>query len=138
MYSAVGTPNYIAPEVISKKGYNEKCDIWSLGVLLYTMLAGSYPFYIEDNQDVEILYEKILSGKFSFPDKFKEVSSQVKQLITDLLQLNPNDRPSAAEILENEWFEMFCYGEIKGANLGFDTGTFTNFNRVRLAVNNNS
>lgn len=137
MYSAVGTPNYIAPEVIKKLGYNEKCDIWSLGILLYTMLAGFPPFYIEDGQDVEVLYSKIVAGVFSFPEKiWKNVSNQAKLLIKDLLQLDPKARPTASEILENDWFEMFCYGEHNAPSLGFDNDTFVNFNRKRLTMNN--
>ncbi len=106
LYSAVGTPSYIAPEVIIGKGYNEKCDLWSLGVILYIMLCGYLPFSIKEGEEVEHLYDKILKGTFDFPEKdWRGVSSGAKTLIRKLLVLDPNDRPSAETVLDDEWLE---------------------------------
>ena len=106
LYSAVGTPSYIAPEVIIGKGYNEKCDIWSLGVILYIMICGYLPFSISEGEEVDHLYDKILKGKFEFPDKdWRSVSSGAKTLIRKLLVLEPNERPSAETVLDDEWLE---------------------------------
>lgn len=106
LYSAVGTPSYTAPEVIIGKGYNEKCDIWSLGIILYIMLCGYLPFSIKEDEPLEILYDKISKGSFSFPEKeWKNISNKAKEVIKKLLIINPNNRPSAEMILEFDWFD---------------------------------
>ncbi len=95
-----GTPYYIAPEVLSEK-YDEKCDIWSCGVIMYIFLCGYPPFNAET--DDEIL-NKIKIGKFNFPDEeWKMVSSEAKDLIENMLKFDANSRYSAAECLNHKW-----------------------------------
>jgi calcium-dependent protein kinase len=65
-HEAVGTPFYVAPEIISEKDYDQKCDLWSLGVILFLTLSGSLPFF---HENTEILFELIKAGKYSFEDK---------------------------------------------------------------------
>lgn len=78
----LGTPYYIAPEVLNKQ-YDEKCDIWSCGVILYIILSGTPPF--NGNSDAEIM-KKVKAGKFSFDiPEFKNVSDKAKDLIAKLL-----------------------------------------------------
>jgi calcium-dependent protein kinase len=128
MYSAVGTPFYAAPEVFDSKGYNEKCDIWSLGVILYHMVAGYPPFYLEvqNDKDLENLQLLIKSGKFSFPDKeWKNVSSSLKLLIKELLQVDPSFRPSAEKILDYKWFDLFEFENNQGADLAQNIALIT-------------
>lgn len=96
----LGTPYYIAPEVLNKS-YNEKCDIWSCGVILYITLSGIPPF--NGGTDQEIM-KKVKLGKFSFSDPcWSQISDKAKDLITKLLTLDPDNRPSAELALQHPW-----------------------------------
>lgn len=100
MNKVSGTPYYIAPEVLFEK-YDEKCDVWSCGIIMYILLCG-YPPFNGDN-DNEIL-SKIKIGKFVFPqEEWKDVSDEAKDLINKMLTFNPNDRLSASECLQHVW-----------------------------------
>ncbi|CAH01322.1 Cdc5 [Kluyveromyces lactis] len=101
-YTICGTPNYIAPEVLTGKhtGHSYEVDIWSIGVMLYALLFGKPPFQAKE---VETIYERIKCRDFIFPAD-KPVSSDAKNLISHLLQLNPAARPSLYEITDNVWF----------------------------------
>ena len=94
-----GTPNYIAPEVLNKKGHSYEVDVWSLGCILYTLLIGKPPFETSCLKDT---YAKIKKNEFSIPPN--KVSVQAKNLIHSLLQPDPNSRPTMAHILEDEFF----------------------------------
>ncbi len=97
-----GTPYYIAPEVLFEK-YDEKCDVWSCGIIMYIILCGYPPFNGEN--DSEIL-AKIKLGKFSFPDEeWEHVSDSAKDLIKKLLTFKAEDRPSASICLEHPWIK---------------------------------
>lgn len=101
MYTACGTPAYVAPEVLEGKGYDLKVDCWSLGVIIYVMLCGFPPFYDEDN---EKMFELIKQGQYDFPSPFwDEISSSAKDLISKLLVTDPKKRLSAEEVLQHEW-----------------------------------
>ena len=98
----VGSSYYMAPEIIKRK-YDEKCDLWSIGVILYILLTGRPPF--DGNDDEEIL-ENVKKGvydKWSYP--FPLLSSQAKDLIVKLLQYDPKKRLSAEQALEHQWFK---------------------------------
>lgn len=96
-----GTVLYIAPEVINGS-YDEKCDIWSCGVLMYTMLSGLPPFYGTSRKEV---MAKIKKGKFSFKSKFWNlISAEAKDLIEKMLTYNPEERPTCWQILNHSWF----------------------------------
>ena len=96
----LGTIYYIAPEVFMNN-YNEKCDIWSCGIILYTMLCGHPPFCGNEENSIKA---KILHSKLTFPSKdFKNVSSEAIEYIKSLLTYNPEERPSAEEALRNSW-----------------------------------
>ena len=95
-----GTPYYIAPEVL-KENYDEKCDIWSCGVILYILLCGYAPFNGENDEKI---IEKIKIGKYSFPkEEWDYVSSDAKDLVKHLLEYNPNKRYSANDALKHPW-----------------------------------
>jgi len=96
----LGTIYYIAPEVFMNN-YNEKADIWSCGIILYTMLCGHPPFC--GNKE-NIIKSKILHSKLVFPSKeFNKVSNEAIEYIKSLLSYNPDKRPSAEEALNNKW-----------------------------------
>ena len=98
----VGSSYYMAPEVIKRK-YDEKCDLWSIGVILYILLTGRPPF--DGNDDEEIL-ENVKKGvydKWAYP--FPLLSAHGKDLIFKLLQYDPKKRLSAEEAIEHPWFK---------------------------------
>ena len=95
-----GTPEYIAPEMLQKKGHDTRVDIWSVGVLMFELLSGYSPFVAKNNQD---LYQNIRRLKIQWP---KDIPPLAKNLIGKILKLNPLDRPSLEEILEHQWFKQ--------------------------------
>ncbi len=93
-----GTPNYIAPEILDgKTGHSYEVDIWSLGVIIYTLLIGKPPF---ETPDVKTTYKKIRMNSYSFPEHVV-ISEQAKNLITKILNLDPSRRPLLEEILSH-------------------------------------
>jgi calcium-dependent protein kinase len=95
-----GTPYYIAPEVLNEK-YDEKCDIWSCGVIMYILLCGYPPFNAESDNEI---MNKIKIGKYSFPDDdWIDISYEAKDLITKMLTYKPSERYSASDCLNHKW-----------------------------------
>lgn len=100
MNAPVGTPHYISPEVLNGK-YNQKCDIWSAGVILFVLLCGYFPF--DGDSDNEV-YKAIMKKKFVFEDEeWKNISNEAKDLISHML-IDENKRYSAEEVLKHPWF----------------------------------
>lgn len=96
----VGSPYYIAPEVLKRK-YNEKCDIWSCGVILFIMLVGYPPF---SGSTTSELLENVGKGKFSMKNPcWDNVSEPAKDLLKKMLEFEPNKRISAQEAIEHPW-----------------------------------
>lgn len=99
-----GTPYYIAPEVLNET-YDEKCDIWSCGVILYILLCGYPPFNGES--DTEIM-KAVKKGQFEFPEEeWTAISKEAKDLVKKMLTYDPKNRPNAIECLAHEWFKKF-------------------------------
>jgi serine/threonine protein kinase len=96
-----GTPAYIAPEVITAKTYNYKCDLWSLGVMIFVMLTGYFPF---DDASIQKLYQLIIKGKYNMKRKeFEGLSDDAKHLISCLLETDLNTRYSTKELTDHRW-----------------------------------
>uniref|UniRef100_A0A8C0B4S5 Ribosomal protein S6 kinase n=1 Tax=Buteo japonicus TaxID=224669 RepID=A0A8C0B4S5_9AVES len=104
------TLHYAAPELLNHNGYDESCDLWSLGVILYTMLSGQVPFQSQDKSltctsALEIM-KKIKKGEFSFEgEAWKNVSEEAKELIQGLLTVDPNKRIKMSSLRYNEWLQ---------------------------------
>ncbi|XP_044293107.1 ribosomal protein S6 kinase alpha-5 isoform X3 [Varanus komodoensis] len=104
------TLHYAAPELLNHNGYDESCDLWSLGVILFTMLSGQVPFQTQNKNitctnALEIM-KKIKRGEFSFEgDAWKNVSQEAKDLIQGLLTVDPNKRIKMTSLRYNEWLQ---------------------------------
>ncbi len=102
MHQMYGTAYYIAPEVLSGI-YTEKCDLWSIGVILYIMLSGRPPF--PGKTDKEVL-QKVSEGYYELTgDQWDKRSADVKDLIRKLMQRDPSKRLSASVALRHPWLE---------------------------------
>lgn len=100
MQTKVGTPYYVAPEVL-KREYTKSCDIWSIGVISYILLCGYPPFY--GDSDTQI-FDSVRSGTYDYPSPdWDEISQSAKDFIGCLLKLDPSKRLTASEALEHQW-----------------------------------
>jgi calcium-dependent protein kinase len=98
----VGTPYYIAPEVL-KRNYNEKCDIWSLGVMMFILLSGKPPFWGDSDKEILQNVEKGVPDKRS--DGWRNISSEAQNLIDNLLKVEPGKRYPASDAVRHPWFQ---------------------------------
>lgn len=110
LHTTCGTPNYVAPEVLSDQGYDgKKADVWSIGVILYVLLAGFLPF---DESTIVALFAKIQAADFTYPSWF---TPETRALLDHMLVADPKVRLSLAEIKLHPWFQ--------GASGALDLGT---------------
>jgi cGMP-dependent protein kinase len=102
-FTVVGTPQYMAPEIIIGKGYSLASDLWSLGVLIFEFICGSVPFG-EHDKDPFLVYKKIISEDFEYPEFIKSTRSE-RPVIELLLKKNPSLRGNFKGLKANKWFE---------------------------------
>ncbi|MFS7968913.1 putative protein kinase CAMK-CAMKL-CHK1 family [Helianthus anomalus] len=112
LHTTCGTPAYVAPEVIGRRGYDgAKADIWSCGVILFVLLTGKLPFndpnIMQMYKKISKMYKKISKAEYKCPHSFPP---EVRRLLKRILDPNPNTRISMKKIMENSWFK-------KGLNL---------------------
>ena len=123
--SRVGTAYYVSPEILDGN-YTAKCDVWSAGVLLYILLSGLPPF--NGHNDGEI-FQKVKTIKFSFPEGFKNVSNEAKDLINHMIIAEKN-RYSAKEALSHPWFKILNKENKELKNIKFDPSFLEEYNKA--------
>jgi len=100
LHTTCGTPNYVAPEVLGKDGYDgKKADVWSIGVILYVLLAGYLPF---DENTMAALFQKIKNADFEYPDWF---SSEARDLLSKILIPDPAHRAKLSDLKNHPWMQ---------------------------------
>ena len=97
-----GTPEYVSPEMLKKYPYNEKVDIWGIGVLIFELVFGYAPFASNFNED---RYNNIKAGKINWPNNLNDEYNDLKDLISKILKVNPNERVSLEDIENHIWLK---------------------------------
>lgn len=130
MKTKAGTPYYVSPQVL-QGSYNEKCDIWSCGVIAYILLCGYPPFYGDTDEDI---LRRVKRGKFDFPSPdWDDISKDAKLIIKKMLDLDDERRPSAEALLEDKWLSMHAIkptGTVP-KNLGANLKSFTKVPKMK-------
>ncbi|CAN0509700.1 unnamed protein product, partial [Ectocarpus sp. 12 AP-2014] len=133
MTTRVGTPYYIAPEVLSRK-YDKACDLWSIGVITYILLAGYPPFYGESDQEI---FASVRHGYFDFPSpEWDNISTEAKDFITQLLQKDPAARMSATQSINHGWFESHSGGALANARINHRLRRFVRMSKLKKVALN--
>lgn len=123
-----GTPGYVASEILEGKPYDTQADMWSIGVIVYILLGG-YPPFIESNQ--RTLFRKIRKGQYEFHEEYwGQVSEDAKDLIRNLLAVNPDERYDSGKALANKWIGADAK-TLASLDLGTNLAKFKKFNAKR-------
>jgi serine/threonine protein kinase len=102
--TTVGSPHYVAPEVLLGTGHGKPVDIWAIGVIAFVLLCGYTPFWGGENNSNEIMYQQICSGKFDFEHEYWQyISDAAKEFITMCLTVDPNSRLTSKDALAHSW-----------------------------------
>lgn len=123
--SLCGTMDYLCPEILKKEAYDQKVDVWCLGVLLYEICVGSTPFYAKEPKEK---LQNILQMNIKFP---KDLSEDFRDLVISILKENPKRRPDVSEIFEHRWMKKFYkIYSIDENNLDLSLSPLTQGNRI--------
>lgn len=123
-----GTPGYVAAEILEGKPYDTQADMWSIGVIVYILLGG-YPPFIESNQ--RTLFRKIRKGQYEFHEEYwGQVSDDAKDLIRNLLTVDPDKRFTSSQALSNKWIGADS-SKLASLDLGINLEKFKKFNAKR-------
>jgi serine/threonine protein kinase len=119
MSSIVGTPYYIAPEVLRKR-YTKSCDLWSVGIISYIMLCGYPPF---NGDSAEQTHKAVLRGRYCFPaEEWRDASPEAMDFVHRLLQYEPRSRMTAEQALNHPWMVKHSMMMRKGAGSSYGYG----------------
>ncbi|CAD8065224.1 unnamed protein product [Paramecium sonneborni] len=131
MTKRLGTPYYIAPEVLGHN-YTEKCDIWSCGVILYILLCGYPPFTGKTEKEI---FEKVKLGKLRFPnEEWEFISKEAKHLIQKMIQVDVNLRYSASQVLSDPWFQKHTHYQPINKKVLENLSQFQATSEFRIAI----
>jgi serine/threonine protein kinase len=128
-------PHYCAPEIFKGES-SEKSDMWSIGVILYFMIMGALPF---DGDTHEEVIRAVTRGQIKHHNEaiYKSLSPESRDLVETLLQVNPKNRPNAADTLEHPWFQQAVKGTLKKTDLSSalqNLKKFTGHSKVKQAM----
>ncbi|XP_058161772.1 serine/threonine-protein kinase 33 isoform X2 [Dasypus novemcinctus] len=133
MQTTCGTPIYMAPEVINAHDYSQQCDIWSIGVIMYILLCGEPPFWASSE---EKLFELIRKGELHFGNPvWDSVSDCAKNVLKQLMKVDPAHRITAKELLDNQWItagKLFKSRDHQGDAFSLKTVAFWDWLLVSL------
>lgn len=126
LHTRVGTPHYVAPEVL-QGNYTFACDVWSLGVMMYFLLSGNPPFLSETEAG---LFKKIEKGLITFEGKqWSVVSTHAKDLILRMIKVNPKKRLTCEQALHHPWFQKTKISKNKITNENSHDNILTSFDK---------
>ena len=126
-----GTPSYVAPEILKNQPYDQSCDMWSVGVVLYVLLCGYTPFHEEQQ---EKMFERIKVADFTFhPEEWDQISDEAKELIKGLICTNPDKRLTAAQALRSKWINGMSDMALSRRSLESQRNLVKNKNMLRLS-----
>ncbi|CAG9321435.1 unnamed protein product [Blepharisma stoltei] len=133
--SANGTLYYMAPEVFDRP-HDEKCDIWSAGIILYVMICGKPPFYADNDKDYIKLIKK---GQFSLTKgAWENASDDLKDLVRKMLTVDPKKRLSAQDVLNHPWVEKYLSNEAEANPISTEAlsnlGKFRNQSKIAKSI----
>jgi len=128
--TSCGTPDYAAPEVLQTDGtYSNAVDMWSVGVITYVLLCGYPPFYAKEQRE---LFTQILNAEYEFPEEdWSQISEDAKDFIRHLLVVDPDERMTAAQALQDKWLTGHCGSD---ATVSI-SGHLSKYNERRRAQN---
>ena len=113
----IGTPHYMAPEIITGGGYSFQVDFWSISICMYEFMCGEVPFGEKEEDPMEIYFE-IINKNLTFPDKYILITKEFKHLMKKMLDKNPSFRLSNFHSIKKQhWFKDFKWDELTNLNL---------------------
>ncbi|ORY46588.1 putative calmodulin-dependent protein kinase type 1 [Rhizoclosmatium globosum] len=122
LQSTVGTPGYMAPEILRRQGHGKPVDMWAIGVMTYFLLCGYFPFAVlgSEGADFSNGVDRVLRADFAFEPKeyWMDISPDAKDFISRLIRLNPDERMTAADALQHSWMGFAPIQGPDGASVG--------------------